>query len=755
MTIQEKILGMKVSGNIISELSDRIPNNFMAINELIKNAYDADASTVDINISTLKKEIIILDDGCGMNRSGMENLLHIARSNKSYAIRRPDGRITQGEKGLGALATFHFGDKVIWETSQDNLVAYKFTVSKSDITNKSDISEYQTNIEELGASFKGTRITIKEIKEEDFDFIITTLKNKKTTSKLVRSLYDSNGNISFKVNINIDDEECICKEDLIINAYNNQEQIYHVEYDSCNKNNEIQFFYRNILILKKEFVLDKLLSEFKIKCNLNIYDLGGKVSNNHFPALYHKEQDKADITPLVYINQGFFKNYTLFDVDVVRQVRSGEALAQMTGEVEIRTQSGKLLFNADRTEINENIVTARLKTEIKRLNETIQKTGAAYKRPFIDMNRGRLPATVINLARLDITGLDKEKIETLVKKNIANKVYSDLITYEIFNDKVVYTFFGKELEARFIREESSNNKSADNPTYEKPTSTPTSDNGGNVTAPATIFLKEYNVRLPVETTGQINLRDYIVQEKTVDSSNKIIPLNEIIIVDNKGLMITTNILPAVTVPQEIKITYTYNDKITGPESKVLTIVFYEPKKNPMASKTTNKYLIHTHGIGGFKVSFDNVSGNLVDQMNRLNIDEYAEVVSCSLRTLFELGVDAIRNKITESCSLNTLKAKIATGALDKNVESIVEFGKLAKNRTIIKKYLDQTCTNVNFHTLDNIADPIRISKHTAESNLGAHKGTTHLTKQQIIDIANDASAFIIFVEGIIGSADHF
>lgn len=757
MTTKEEILGMKVSGNIISELSDRIPNNFMAINELIKNAYDADATMVEINISTIKKEIVILDDGCGMDKHGMENLLHIARSNKNYAIRRPNGRITQGEKGLGALATFHFGNKVTWETSQDNTIAYKFTVSKNDITDKDDISEYQTTIEELRATFKGTQIRIRDIENEEFIFITETLKNKKTTSKLVRSLYDSNGISAFKVNFCIDGETYIHDEDLKVNDYNRQEQIYHVEYDSSNSDNKITFYYKNVLVFKKEFILDKLLSGFRIKCNLDIFDLGGKISNAHFPALYHKEQERPDITPLVYINQGFFKNYILFDVDIVRQVRSGEALAQMIGEVEIRTQSEKLLFNADRTEINENIITAKLKAEIMRLNETIQKTGSAYKRPFIEMNRDRLPMTVINSKRLNITGKTNEQIEVLVDENIANKVYRELITCEISNDKAIYSFLGKELEARFFKEEEPTDKlPIDNLAYKNPKPALPENINSNRTIPASIGLKSYFVKLPVNTTGQINLYEYIVEEKTVDSSGETIPLHEIIIKDNKGLMKTTNILPAITVPQEVKITYIYDDKITGIESKELAMEFFEPAKLPMRSKTTDNYLIHTHGIGGFSVSFDNVSGKLVDQINRLNINEYAEVIACSLRSLFELGIDAIRNKNTSSSSLNALKNSISAGnSLDNNVKLVVAFCKLSNNRGKIVNYLNLSCTNVNFHTLDNIADSDRISKHAAESNLGAHKGTRHLTKQQIIDIANDASTFQIFVEGIIGAADNF
>jgi len=62
---------------------------------------------------------------------------------------------------------------------------------------------------------------------------------------------------------------------------------------------------------------------------------------------------------------------------------------------------------------------------------------------------------------------------------------------------------------------------------------------------------------------------------------------------------------------------------------------------------------------------------------------------------------------------------------------------------------------VRYDTLRNIANPERISTNAAESNLGAHKGTTNLSQQQIIDIANSASSFLIFVEGIIGAADKF
>lgn len=763
MNAQDNVLGMKVSGNIISELSDRIPNNFMALNELIKNAYDADATSVKINLLTAEKKITVQDDGCGMDRLGMENLLHIARSNKNYAVMRPNGRITQGEKGLGALATFHFGNSVTWETSQDNITAFKFNVRKGEILAKENIDEYQTTIIELDASFKGTKILIDDISGEEFDFIVSTLKNKKTTSKLVRSLFDSNGSTNFLVTILVDGKSCIDKDDLIVPEYNNQERIYRVEYDSTNQANEINFFYKDTLVFKELFSMDSILSDFKVKCTLNIYDLGGKVSNAHFPALYHKEQEKPDITPLVYINQGFFKNYILFDVDIARRVRSADSLAQMTGEIEIRTQSDKLMFNADRTEINENIITAKLKTEIERLNKTIQKIGAKYKTPFIEMNRERLPAAIITYKSLDITDKDDEQIKMLVSKNISNELYAKLITSEIFDDKVIYHFLGKEIEVKLFRKEPpkeeppkkeppQNPKGKDN---EPPTP---KDNSDHATNPAKITLKEYRVVKTIGSTGQINLYDFIVQKDTKDSTGKEIPLDNISVCDNKGLMQTVNILPAITVPQEVTVIYTYNDSKTGQESKTLTLVFVEPQKVPMGSNIASTGIIHTHGIGGFKVSFDPVAGKLVEQINSLEIHDYSEMIACSLRTLFELGVDAIKNKNSTSTNFNTMKSSISprNKSLEDKVKEVVEFITPRHNREFIAKhFLNLNYTNVSFDTLKNIANSVRISTNAGESNLGAHKGTTNLSRQQIDDIANSASAFLIFVEGIIGAADNF
>ncbi|MGJ3522788.1 ATP-binding protein [Nitratidesulfovibrio sp. D1] len=80
MNLNSKI---RVSGNIISELSEKIPSNIIALNELIKNSYDAGASYVTINLDTEARELLITDNGSGMDAEDINTLFHISNSKKS------------------------------------------------------------------------------------------------------------------------------------------------------------------------------------------------------------------------------------------------------------------------------------------------------------------------------------------------------------------------------------------------------------------------------------------------------------------------------------------------------------------------------------------------------------------------------------------------------------------------------------------------------------------------------------------------
>lgn len=133
-------------------------NSYSAILELIKNAYDAASSTVNIYFSD--KSIIIQDYGIGMNETDFTSKwMRIGNSEKEYKIvveKTGNERITAGAKGIGRFAIARLGSKAEMYTKKKDC---------SGIHWKTDwnISEYEIddNIEN-----SGTRIIIDGLRDQ-------------------------------------------------------------------------------------------------------------------------------------------------------------------------------------------------------------------------------------------------------------------------------------------------------------------------------------------------------------------------------------------------------------------------------------------------------------------------------------------------------------------------------------------------------------------------------------------------------------
>lgn len=89
---------------------DLVTNEFVAIFELVKNAFDAGATRVDIEFDPEERSITIVDDGHGMSRSDIRNKwLFVAYSDKALATDsyrdkiKPAGQFA-GSKGIGRFA---------------------------------------------------------------------------------------------------------------------------------------------------------------------------------------------------------------------------------------------------------------------------------------------------------------------------------------------------------------------------------------------------------------------------------------------------------------------------------------------------------------------------------------------------------------------------------------------------------------------------------------------------------------------------
>ena len=150
------ILTIEPYARLITMLGDQlIKNETIALIELIKNSYDADASWVKVSFIgfgedfSLKSssKIMIEDDGCGMDGEILKNhWLNPATPDKlerkRMNPRTSKGRILQGEKGIGRFAIFKLGRRIriisrremlqernapIKETPDENVLTYDFS----------------------------------------------------------------------------------------------------------------------------------------------------------------------------------------------------------------------------------------------------------------------------------------------------------------------------------------------------------------------------------------------------------------------------------------------------------------------------------------------------------------------------------------------------------------------------------------------------------------------------------------------------
>lgn len=119
-------LQIKPYARLLTMLGDQlIKNELIALIELIKNSYDADASWVKVSFIDFAEDyslkpsskIIIEDDGCGMNAEILrKHWLNPATPDKlkrkKMDPKTPKGRVLQGEKGIGRFAIFKLGKKI-------------------------------------------------------------------------------------------------------------------------------------------------------------------------------------------------------------------------------------------------------------------------------------------------------------------------------------------------------------------------------------------------------------------------------------------------------------------------------------------------------------------------------------------------------------------------------------------------------------------------------------------------------------------
>ncbi len=224
----------RVRARLLEQLGEQlIKNAGIALIELVKNAYDADASEVSVIMKEVDNptngQIIIEDNGCGMDMDIIKNVwLEAGTDFKSTIGETPIyHRHPLGEKGIGRFAVHKLGNKIELVSKQGNKKEIYFSINWNEIKQYKYIDEIPINlIERAPEIFKenktGTHISI------------TSLKNKWDRGS-IRDLYRSiiafnnpfNPSSNFRVNFNIDNVKWI--QDLLTPDKVKDYALYYVE----------------------------------------------------------------------------------------------------------------------------------------------------------------------------------------------------------------------------------------------------------------------------------------------------------------------------------------------------------------------------------------------------------------------------------------------------------------------------------------------------------------------------------------------
>jgi len=173
--VKKATASFQTQGRLLQELGERlVSKSDVALLELIKNAYDADASIC--RVISDSQHIEIIDDGHGMSEQEfLDNWMHIAtpekqRSNESKRYKRA----VTGSKGIGRFAVRFLGRHLRLETvalstsGQKKMVVVDFNWVKIDEAIELHTFEIPYEVRTMPArQGTGTRLIITELRKRE------------------------------------------------------------------------------------------------------------------------------------------------------------------------------------------------------------------------------------------------------------------------------------------------------------------------------------------------------------------------------------------------------------------------------------------------------------------------------------------------------------------------------------------------------------------------------------------------------------
>ncbi|WP_255210604.1 ATP-binding protein [Methylogaea oryzae] len=153
----------------------------LAIFELVKNAYDADAETVTVtlkHLTTPSPTIVVEDDGEGMTLETIRDIW-LVPAHDHRAVQRKESQRTRrnrlplGEKGLGRFAVHKLGDKIQLVTRAKDSLECVVDIDWDVLIEKPFLSEADVTVrtrtpQVFIGTRTGTMLTISRLRESNW-----------------------------------------------------------------------------------------------------------------------------------------------------------------------------------------------------------------------------------------------------------------------------------------------------------------------------------------------------------------------------------------------------------------------------------------------------------------------------------------------------------------------------------------------------------------------------------------------------------
>ena len=194
---------------------DLIQDNYAAVVELVKNAYDADSPDVNIEFSASADSsgytVVISDHGHGMSRDDVINKWMVPSTlDKRERGRSPQGRKLQGSKGVGRYAASVLGTDLFLQTVTPEGEKTTVYLEWRDFESAQYLDDVEILVEtERASEPQGTQLTIHggsellaEWNQESFNKLRFELKKLKSPAS--SSFNNRHSSDEFRINLTVD-----------------------------------------------------------------------------------------------------------------------------------------------------------------------------------------------------------------------------------------------------------------------------------------------------------------------------------------------------------------------------------------------------------------------------------------------------------------------------------------------------------------------------------------------------------------------